>query len=436
MKRLLVLASAAALLMAAPVAAQSGKSLNDCEKALARETTKLAVGVQKAVGKCLDKLAGELLAKGDPVADAARACASSLRKLQNSETPDATLAAKFAVKVAKVCDPTVSETLAEHTADQVLDPNDAAGLRAGLLDAYCGEFGGDGTLDDVGEWIDCAAEAALCSGLLQVAVEYPRAPEWLGQIATAITALGADAKYNDAAAVAVALVARIDRNMDGAADISCGMFLSTCGDGTVDAGEQCDQADLNGTTCIDEGFAGGTLTCGGGCSFDTSGCYAARFVDNLDGTISDLQTGLMWEKKSDDGSIHDQNNAYPWGSTTAPYPPDGTAFTEFLAGLNGGGGAGTCFAGYCDWRLPTREELQELVMSAETPPMIDPIFKAPCTPGCSVTSCSCTLADGYLSASTWSTNPAQVWHQSFGNGNPSQFWKTTALYVRAVRRGS
>ncbi len=31
---------------------------------------------------------------------------------------------------------------------------------------------------------------------------------------------------------------------------------------------------------------------------DTSGCSASRFVDNGDGTVSDLQTGLMWEKKT------------------------------------------------------------------------------------------------------------------------------------------
>ena len=48
-----------------------------------------------------------------------------------------------------------------------------------------------------------------------------------------------------------------------------------CGNGTIDAGEQCDQGNLNGQTCRLLGFAGGTLACGGGCTFDTSGCWTA-----------------------------------------------------------------------------------------------------------------------------------------------------------------
>ncbi len=48
--------------------------------------------------------------------------------------------------------------------------------------------------------------------------------------------------------------------------------LVKCGNGTIDAGEQCDGANLNGTTCGSQGFDGGNLSCTGGCAFDTSGC--------------------------------------------------------------------------------------------------------------------------------------------------------------------
>ena len=45
-----------------------------------------------------------------------------------------------------------------------------------------------------------------------------------------------------------------------------------CGNGTVDPGEDCDGADLNGMTCIDVDCASGTLGCTNSCAFDRSRC--------------------------------------------------------------------------------------------------------------------------------------------------------------------
>ena len=42
--------------------------------------------------------------------------------------------------------------------------------------------------------------------------------------------------------------------------------------GFIDGDEECDGADLSGTTCIDLGMDGGTLACGLDCRFDLSGC--------------------------------------------------------------------------------------------------------------------------------------------------------------------
>lgn len=40
---------------------------------------------------------------------------------------------------------------------------------------------------------------------------------------------------------------------------------------------------------------------------------ALSYTDNGDGTITDNNTKLMWEKKSNgDGSLHDMNNGYSW----------------------------------------------------------------------------------------------------------------------------
>ena len=157
---------------------------------------------------------------------------------------------------------------------------------------------------------------------------------------------------------------------------SCNSNLSVaqaCGNGVIDSGEQCDQSNLNGQTCASQGFAAGVLKCGAGCTFNTSGCSANRFIDNGDGTVSDLQTGLMWEKKDNlDGDAnyddpHDAENLYTWSVTVPAYDvPTGTVFTDFLYKLNNctfsfDGGYKGGFAGHCDWRLPTKQELQGII---------------------------------------------------------------------------
>jgi hypothetical protein len=145
---------------------------------------------------------------------------------------------------------------------------------------------------------------------------------------------------------------------------------STCGNGVRDGNEQCDGSDLGGATCASLGYTlDGTLACTAGCGYDTSGCDSQAFqatgqttcwnssgavipcagtgqdgevqagatlsyMDNGDGSVTDVNTGLMWEKKSDDGSIHDKDTSYTWDN----------AFAVHVAGLNTAN-----FAGYSDW---------------------------------------------------------------------------------------
>lgn len=158
------------------------------------------------------------------------------------------------------------------------------------------------------------------------------------------------------------------------------------------------------------------------------------FTDNGNGTITDITTGLMWEKKSDDGSIHDKDNTYTWGSTSNPYPMNGTMVATFLAALNAGSG----FAGYTDWRIPNVNELQSLVNYGATNPSVYGAFNSGCTGGCTVLSCSCTDSYDYWSSTTRVDYPIYAWTVFFSTGDVSEGLKSDGLYirVRAVRGGS
>jgi len=49
----------------------------------------------------------------------------------------------------------------------------------------------------------------------------------------------------------------------------------TCGNGTINSGEDCDGTNLNSQTCASQGFISGTLKCSSSCQFDTSSCIDA-----------------------------------------------------------------------------------------------------------------------------------------------------------------
>lgn len=240
---------------------------------------------------------------------------------------------------------------------------------------------------------------------------------------------------------------------------------STCGNGVKQGVEQCDGADLDGATCASLGYTlGGALSCTSGCGYDTLGCDSQAspatgqttcwdssgasipcagtgqdgdvqagatltYVDNLDGTITDVNTGLMWEKICDQDppgatcpAEHDVDTTYTWEN----------AFAVKIAALNAGAG----FANHTDWRVPNLKELENIVNLQTFNPAISPAFNTGCVPPCSVLTCSCTFPSSfYWSSSSAAFNGFYAWNVGFNDGNVNFDGKTQPRFVRAVRGG-
>jgi hypothetical protein len=194
-----------------------------------------------------------------------------------------------------------------------------------------------------------------------------------------------------------------------------------------------------------------------------------RYRDNGDGTITDKNTNLMWEKKDQASSgLHNWNNTYPWEGTCSN---NATALCGTDADCKSGG---TCtpsggapytifqwvaqlnvqrFAGHGDWRIPNIKELQSIVDYQTYLPPVDAAFNNKCTSGCTVDGandteeCSCTQSVGpskgyYWSGSTYAPSPLVpppgsmlAWGVLFGDGDVLSAGKTDHDYVRAVRCG-
>jgi hypothetical protein len=133
----------------------------------------------------------------------------------------------------------------------------------------------------------------------------------------------------------------------------------------------------------------------------------------------------MWEKKSNDSSIHDQDTAYTWDD----------AFAIHVAGLNGGTG----FAGHTDWRLPNVNELQSIVNYENVFPAVSPAFNTGCVAACTVLTCSCTnitTEHQLYWSSTTSALYGGAWGVRFIDGINGPLSKGEGTFhVRAVRGG-
>lgn len=226
-----------------------------------------------------------------------------------------------------------------------------------------------------------------------------------------------------------------DSNGDGVVDIAelvqaVNVALSGCTERTC-------QAPLPAGDCRLPA-SGQVTSYGPGSDGDVRAGFALSYTDNGDGTITDNNTGLMWEKKDNSGGIHGKDNRYTWGSEIEPYMMDGSMVTNFLARLN----AAPCFAGHCDWRIPNVKELHSMV-DYEIPfpgPLVHPAFDIGCAAGCTVDGvggpmCSCTISLDYWSSTADTDTPDSAWNIDFDDGFVDHDPKGKRRYVRAVRGG-
>jgi hypothetical protein len=397
------------VLVASSAAASPESSLHHCQQTVQKSATKFASIKLKAVGACLTSVSRTVIRNnGSDLSSAAATCAAKLDGVVPAEQ-------KMVAKITTACDPAAGAT---HTIA------DIRGIAAGVsepianrnVDVYCATFGGDGTLDTMAEWLDCITAASHCGADATTAALVPRALEWLDLVRPAMAAI-VPTPTAALAALDAANAAIEGRVADDVVDIRCGhSALAATGQLTSYAADVSDG--ILAPVAVPED---GTLRFGA----------ALRFVDQGDGTVRDLNTGLTWEKKTDDGGLHDKDNVYRW--TSEPGFEQETIW-DWLADVNTEGGTG--LAGHADWRIPNVKELQSIVDYERSAPAVGTAFDGACVPGCDALGCSCTTIFNYWSSSTVAGSSSFAWVVVFGSGAVDFNGKESERFVRAVRGGS
>lgn len=142
----------------------------------------------------------------------------------------------------------------------------------------------------------------------------------------------------------------------------------------------------------------------------------ARYQVNGDGTVTDLQTGLMWMRCSL-GQTWDGSSTNCTGSASTYTWQDALQAAQNLDQSGG-------FAGYTDWRLPNLRELMSVVRYHCYDPAIN-LTMFPATAG----------------AIYWSSSPLEGsygldWTINFDTGQAIYNAYTSTFAVRLVRAGA
>jgi hypothetical protein len=135
------------------------------------------------------------------------------------------------------------------------------------------------------------------------------------------------------------------------------------------------------------------------------------FTFNDDNTLTDDNTGLMWQQQ-DDG------NTYTWYQASGTYDEMYNPALENVCG-------NLVLSGYTDWRLPTKDELISIVDYAIPSP--NKTIKTTYFPD--------TKSSGYWSSTTYANYPGYAWAVYFYDGGVYSSSKYFDVYVRCVRGG-
>lgn len=147
----------------------------------------------------------------------------------------------------------------------------------------------------------------------------------------------------------------------------------------------------------------------------------------------DNTTGLLWEVKTADGGLRDQNKGYTnYDDTTQkqvyrnggyfePTQAEVDAASNSIGFTNAVNAGNLC--GQTDWRLPSKDELLGLVDQSYYPAMIDPAF-FPNSGG-----------SNFWSGTPYASQPSTGWFVTFGGGYAYANSRNSPWKVRLVRHG-
>jgi len=221
---------AALLCSGSAVAAQMtpATTLNTCQKIARNEAQKLARKEMLAIGTCLQKISTEVL-KNNAAIDtaAARICVTQFRKINDTRVVPKSFKQVMTTKILNKCQPGLPGVL--HTIDDVTGHNSPPlpeQIKTEQLDQWCVNFGGDGSIDTVSEWIDCLIKSHECEARQAIAEQYPRVSEWLTLVQPIMAGLtpptNDPTKITDAVNGLIAADTAIDSDSDNKPDLQCG----------------------------------------------------------------------------------------------------------------------------------------------------------------------------------------------------------------------